>query len=357
LSQNPVTGQVNNTTCTNQVGLEYVNFAFITRSGHAQAPASPVDATAATFTPDPAKDLFMNAGDQVALTMHDTSDGLKIELNDGTTGQSGSMTAGIANGFGQVKFDPNGKGCTNIPYNFHPMYSTSSELTRVPWTAHAYNVAFADETGHFDLCTGPNAITAGASCPKGNMEGIPGDQEPRDGNDNLCYPAAAALLVQVGGCADANGGTGNNNPGFDGPEYQPVWPDGNTKLRPTPIRFTSPLTGSGYNVNYSRFAFEADLPRIEFSAGVCNRGTGIGCTLIPGTDDGAPAVFYPFFSTRNVNGQCVWQLGNHIPGNINDFHQNQQYGTLLNLTYTKGTGTETLYEDFRQIFNNNPCNA
>lgn len=89
----------------------------------------------------------------------------------------------------------------------------------------------------------------------------------------------------------------------------------------------------------------------------CNRGTGIGCTLIPETDDGAAAVFYPFFSTRNMDGQCVWQLGNHIPGNINDFHQNQQYGTLLNLTYTNGTGTESLYEDFRQIFNNNPCKA
>ena len=54
------------------------------------------------------------------------------------------------------------------------------------------------------------------------------------------------------------------NTGFDGAAYQPIWPDGNTALHPTSIKFSSPLTGSGYNFNYQRFAFEADLPRIEF---------------------------------------------------------------------------------------------
>ena len=45
LSLDPVTGQTNNPTCLSQVGEEYVNFAFITKSGVAQAPANPVDAT------------------------------------------------------------------------------------------------------------------------------------------------------------------------------------------------------------------------------------------------------------------------------------------------------------------------
>src|SRR5690348_5524312 len=49
LSQNPVTGQVQNPTCAAQTGLEYVNFAFITKSGVSQAPANPVDATVSTF--------------------------------------------------------------------------------------------------------------------------------------------------------------------------------------------------------------------------------------------------------------------------------------------------------------------
>lgn len=123
------------------------------------------------------------------------------------------------------------------------------------------------------------------------------------------------------------------------------------------------MTGAGYTVNYSRSAFEADLPRIEAadvtgSPTPCDRTTGAGCTLIPETDDGQPAVFYPFFSITNAGGQCVWQLGNHIPGSKNDFGQNNEYGQLLNLTYTAaGGGIETLYEDFRQIYSKNPCPA
>jgi hypothetical protein len=68
-------------------------------------------------------------------------------------------------------------------------------------------------------------------------------------------------------------------PGFDSAPYQPLWPDGNTKLRPTPVQFSSPLTGSGYNVKYARAAFEADLRRIEDPT-VCDRFTGAGCTLM-----------------------------------------------------------------------------
>ena len=48
LSENPVTGQNQNTTCAGAVGLEYVNFAFITKSGTPQpsSPPNPVNATA-----------------------------------------------------------------------------------------------------------------------------------------------------------------------------------------------------------------------------------------------------------------------------------------------------------------------
>ena len=358
LSENPVTGQVLNPTCAARTGLEYVNFAFMTKSGHPQpaSPPNPVNATINTFTPNPSADLFMNSGDTIIVTMHDTAHGLQIVLDDTTTGQSGSMTTSAANGFGQVKFAPTGKTCQNIPYDFHPMYSTSSEKTRVPWAAHSYNIAFSDETGHFDLCTAVSA--PGGNC-KG-LEGIKGDQEPADSDDVVCQPASASLLVKVTGCVNPAA----VNLGFDGVPYQPVWPDGNTTLHPTPIRFSSPLTGSGYNVNYQRFAFEADLPRIENPA-VCDRFTGVGCTLIPSTDDPAiggtgfePAAFYPFFSTGHGLTGCDWQIGNHIPGSINDFHQNQQYGTLLNITYTNtGGGPTTRYNDFRQVFSSNPCQA
>ncbi len=361
LSENPVTGEVLNDTCASVTGLEYVNFAFITKSGVPQpgSPPNPVKSTINTFTPNPSADLFMNSGDKLAVTMHDTQHGLKIVINDQTTGQSGSMTASAANGFGQVLFAPNpSTTCQNLPYDFHPMYSTSSEKTRVTWAAHSYNVAFSDEIGHFDLCT---AISApGGNCT--GLEGIANDQEPADGDDVVCQPASASLLVQVTGCVNPAA----VNQGFDGTSYQPIWPDGNTRLRPTPVRFSSPLTGSSYNVQYSRVAFEADLPRVENPA-VCNRFTGVGCTLIPSTDDPAiggtgfaPAAFYPFFSIQNVGGRCVWQEGNHIPGSINDFGQNAQYGTLLNLTYTLvggGGAPTTRYNDFRNIVSKNPCRA
>jgi len=354
LSENPVTGQLLNPTCAAKTGVEYVNFAFITKSGHPQpgSPPNPVNSTIKTFTPNPAADLFMNSGDTIIVTLHDTAHGLQIVLDDTTTGQSGSMTSSAANGFGQVKFAPSGTTCKNIPYDFHPMYSTSSEKTRVPWAAHSYNIAFSDEIGHFDWCT---AVTSSGGCS--GKEGMTGDQEPTDGDDLGCFPASASTRVKVSGCL-------GTNTGFDGAAYQPIWPDGNTALHPTSIKFSSPLTGSGYNVNYQRFAFEADLPRIEDPA-VCDRFTGVGCTLIPSKDDPAiggsgnePAAFYPFFSISNGSQGCVWRLGNHQPASANDFHQNQEYGTLLNITYTNvGGGPTTRYNDFRQVFPSNPCPA
>lgn len=349
LSINPVTGQQLNNTCAAKTGLEYVNFAYLTHNGIPQAAPNPVQFDPSKQTPNPHKVLFMNQGDTVVATIHDTADGLRTEMYDKTTGQSGFMTASAANGFGQVKFAPTGTECKNIPYNFHPMYSTSSEKTRDTWAAGSYNIAYDTEIGHFDFCNGAT-VAPGASCPSSNTEGIPGDQEPSDGDDVGCFPASSSTLIQVQGCY------GENDPGYDGTSYQPDWPDGNTTLHPTSVRFTSPLTGANYNMQYSRVGFETDLPATEFAT--CDVSTGVGCTLIPSTDDGTPAAFYPFFSIRNAGGQCVWQFGNHLPGSSNDFKQNQQYGTLLALSYTGlGGGPVIAYEDFRQILSHNPCPA
>ncbi len=344
LSQNPVTGQVLNPTCAAQTGLEYVNFAFITKNGKPQpnSPPNPVESTINTFTPNPAADLFMNSGDRIDVIMHDTAHGLQIILDDRTTHQVGSMTASAANGFGQVKFAPTGTECTNIPYDFHPMYSTSSEQTRVTWAAHSYNIAFSDEIGHFDFC---DNVDANGVCV-GN-EGSPGDQEPADGDDVGCFPASASTLVQVSGCQATN-------TGFDGVPYQKnAWPDGKNGLHPTPIEFTSPTTGPGDFFNYSRVAFETDLPRIETNT--CNRTTGAGCTLIPTTDDGTPAAFYPFFSITFSKGDCRWEEGANLPHSFN-FGGNAEYGNLLTLTYTGAGGTPVMrINDFRNIIPFNPC--
>lgn len=345
LSENPVTGQVLNPTCAAITGLEYVNFAFITKNGVPQpnSPPNPVESTINTFTPNPAADLFMNSGDKIIVTLHDTAHGLRIDLQDLTTHQSGSMTASAANGFGQVQFDPTGTSCVNIPYDFHPMYSTSSEKTRVTWAAHSYNIAFSDEIGHFDFCDNVDPNTG--TCV-GN-EGSPGDQEPADGDDFGCFPASDSLLVQVSGCIGTNSG-------FDGVPYQQnAWPDGKNGLHPTPIQFTSPTTGPGDLFNYSRVAFETDLPRIELNT--CNRSTGTGCTLIPTTDDGTPAAFYPFYSITFSRGDCRWEEGANLPHSFN-FGGNAEYGNLLTLTYTGAGGTPiTRINDFRNIIPFNPC--
>jgi hypothetical protein len=128
------------------------------------------------------------------------------------------------------------------------------------------------------------------------------------------------------------------------------------------------LTGENYSVNYNRFAFEADLPLLEFAIrGTCDILSGNGCSLIPPTDDCAPsgrpcvpADFYPFFSIRHVNGECMWQFGNHIPGSTNDFHQNAQYGTLVQSSFTVfggGGASASGFFNFRQILSKNPCTA
>ena len=156
------------------------------------------------------------------------------------------MTASAANGFGQVQYDPTGTSCANLPYNFHPMYSTSSEQTRVIWAAHTYNIAFTGEIGHFENCNGPNPIPAtpfGVDAngnPSPARRATPRDsaatQSPTDGDDNFCFPGTEALRIHINGCTDTN-------TGFDGLAYQPVWPDGNTALHPQSVLFSSPRTG------------------------------------------------------------------------------------------------------------------
>lgn len=367
LSQDPVNGTSQNATCASRTGLEYVNFAFITKNGRATAPPNPVNSTTATFTPDRARDLFMRSGDNLKVSLHDTPGGVRAVIRDQTSGQTGSMTASAANGFGQVKFDPAGSSCVNIPYNFHPMYSTSSEQTRVIWAAHTTNISFTSEIGHFENCNGPNPIPATPfgvdasgnpiTCPAGNTEGFGTAASPTDGDDNFCFPGTEALRIQVNGCTDTN-------TGFDGLSYQPVWPDGNRALHPQPVLFSSPRTGIFDRVNYSRTAFEADLPRIETNT--CDRTTGAGCTLIPTTDKGTPAAFYPFFSAfqngvqneRGASG-CAWAFGNQLPGATSNFGRNAQYGSLLSTTYLAFGGhgaTINRINNFRQIISN-PCPA
>jgi len=339
------TGVANNADCLGTVGVEPANFAFVTKSGTPQAPPAPLDQTLATFTPDAGQDLFMGAGDQLKISIHDSADGLVTQIDDLTTGESGSMTASVANGFAQVNYDPNAATCTQTPYAFHPMYATSSEHTRVPWAAHSYNVAFADEIGHFEYC---GQAAADGSCLK------PGPGDGKDGDNQGCFNADASLRVRIGGCI----ATDND---FDGVSYENTWPGTlrNSKKdaarHPASILFSSPTFNGGQN--YNRVGFEADLPRIEAAdfGGICDRTTGTGCTNPP-----PGARFYPFFSTRRAGSVgCFWQLGGaHIPGTTNTFGGSSatEFGPLLFLDYP-GPGFVPIHRtnDFRQVLPRNPC--
>jgi hypothetical protein len=237
--------------------------------------------------------------------------------------------------------------CTATSYAFHPMYSTSSQHTRVPWSAHSYNIAFSDEIGHWEYCDKINSsgtcIVAGVSDPSG-----------LDSDDVSCSPAGSSLLVKVTGCQASD-------TDFDGVCYQKVWPGAVVgtasqlyKKEPHPIIFSSPLfvpAGGSVAQDYDQVAFEADLPRIESS---CDRSTGSGCVNPP-----PGAKFYPFFTTNNATpGRCRWQLGGNFNPNTDlKFGGNStvEFGSLLKLVYPGVGGPITRFNDFRKILANNPC--
>jgi hypothetical protein len=362
LSRNDNTGAVNNADCLNTVGIEPVNFAFLTKSGVADSPGDPLNGD--HFTINPATELFMSSGDELVVELHDTSAGFQVIVSDLSTHQSGSMTASIANGFAQVNFDPSATTCTSTPYAFHPMYSTSSEHTRVTWAAHSYNVAFSDEIGHFEYCGAVNPADGTCTAPSVS------DPGGTDDDDFGCFGPADSTRIQIGGCL-------GTDVDFDGVPYQFTWPGSlsnhglDRNLNPSPILFSSPLfvPANAHNhglgdqsgkraalQNYSRVAFETDLPRIEnATTPPCNRSTGADCVNPP-----VGANFYPFFSTRGGEGNCLWQEGGaNIPGTKNTFGGSSQaeFGPLLLLTYPSVGGPIQRFNDFRRVLNFNPCQA
>ena len=359
---NQNTGVENNAACNNYIlgGPEPINWAYITKSGVSQAPANPL--FTGTFSapnlsavnPDLTKDLLMKPGDRVRIHMHDTPAGFRIDLSDLTTGQNGSMTASVANGFGHILYQPKSTTCNMAPYAFHPEYSTANPRGNT-WSAHTYNVAFSDEIGHFENCL---QIDANFNCTTPGAQDQASGLDPDDGN-SFCVPGTDSTLVKIDGCFSADGD-------WDGQSYQKDWPGTNPspgqdkKLHPTPVMFTSPLTDHGTK-NYSTIAFEADLPRIEASDSqdnppFCDTTTGDNCVNPPNG-----AAFYPFYSTTNANGTCTWQEGGHfIPGTTNNFggSSTSEYGRCL-ADRLPGRGpttiTVTRFDNFNSGDMRNPC--
>jgi hypothetical protein len=357
LSLDQNTGVANNAACNNYIlgGEEPVNWAYITKSGVSQAPANPLftgtfDApNFAAVNPDYTKDLLMSPGDRVRIHMHDTPAGFRVDLSDLTTGQNGSMTASVANGFGHILYQPNSSTCNVAPYAFHPEYSTGNPRGNT-WSAHTYNVAFSDEIGHFENCL---QIDANGNCTSAGSQ----DSGGLDADDVGCVPGTDSSLVKIDGCFAPDGD-------WDGQSYQKDWPGTNPnpaqdrKLHPTPVLFTSPLTKNGTK-NYSTIAFEADLPRIEASDSqlnppFCDTTTGANCVNPPNG-----AAFYPFYSTTNANGTCAWQEGgNFIPGTVNNFGGSSatEYGQLLQTVYpSAGSTIIQRFNNFNSGDMRNPC--
>jgi hypothetical protein len=373
LSTNANTGVLNNSSCLNKAlgGEEYVNFAFVTKSGVPIAPPTPLlgNGDKFTLTPDV---LFFNPGDWLRISLRDTAHGLKITIEDLTSGEQGSMTASAANGFAQILFDPSGNCDTpaalaahNLYRDFHPMYATSSEHTRVPWAAHSYNVAFSDEIGHFEFC---NAVDAqGGSCTSDGVGDVDSGLPPGAEDDFGCFDAnfnGSLGFVPIGGCTDTDFD-------FDGVGYKLVWPGTFTNvaldrsLHAQPVQFTSPVfkDHEGEHRNYSRVAFETDLSRIESNTNPpCQRHLSNPADPNPGQDCVNPpkgADFYPIYTVKGGEDRCLWQLGGaHLPGTTNTFGGNSaaEYGPLIALAYpVPGPSVSVRYNDFRRVLPNNPC--
>jgi len=372
---NANTGQNNNPACVAAVGTEYVNFAFIQTDGIPFPAGSP--SPLGPLVSLNANTLFMNPGDELTVTLADTPHGLKITIRDHTTGQTGFMVASAANGFAAILWDPNGTSCDaathNLPHDFHPTYATSSEHTRVPGAAHTYNIAFSDEIGHFEYCN--SVLAEGGPCTSDAANDQPGP----NADDGFCFDATFAAefgLVPVGGCLDSD-------VDFDGVPYRNnTWPGSfrnharDRLYHAQPVVFSSPrfTDREGNQRNFSRVAFEADIPRIETNTNPpCQRHLSNPSDPSPGSGCVNPPVgadFYPIYSTREGfnpagesegEGTCFWQLGGpFIAGTRDDFggDSKAEYGAILANFYPAPNGQPRyILETFHQTLPFNPCPA
>ncbi len=368
--------QLSNPACAGIAGVEPFNFQYLslgTSGNNVNGPANPWDATVGTYVPN-SSNLFMNGGDRLQVHLFDTPAGFKVQVNDLTTGQVGAAVASGANGFAHAPYDPAAATCNPAPYNFHPMYASSSEHTRLQWTAHSYNVAYSDEIGHFELCSpvaNGSFFNPYAPCT-GNEGGFDGAPEPTDGDDNNCVGAGLSLLVPISGCI-------GQNTGFDGTSYaSDAWPGTGMPLNmtPSPIKFKSPYFGaSPITGQYQRVAFETDLIALENSAPpyggapfTCSTLTaGPQCQNPPSTDDSTASnvvqAFYPIYSTvlsSGWTGQCMWaEGGGNQFQSINNFGgtSTSEYGPPLGFYYPlngPSAGVRFRYENYRNIVQN-PC--
>lgn len=336
--------------------FEPVNFSYIQRDGVPPGPPSPQLASLATFNPN-AETLLMNEGDSLRVHIFDTADGLKVVVDDLTTGQSGFMVASTANGFMNTDLST----CNGTPFAFHPEYGTAAQQNQVPWAALEGGVLMEQELGHFESCDSvqsslgfPLDPSAKQVCVGGterrqvgegpctssgciNPRSEHGDctaQDAAQGDcelaDALCAPAGPRTVNDpnpqvwswpVAGCLDTAFQNGDLD--FDGNPYRHDWPDGGTST-PTPFAYAGPFDSSG--APYPQVQFESDVPASESS---CNLDTGANCQAPP-----SGATFYPFWTIGlqdpgfGSGTGCFWNFGDQIHGVTTDnLGRTAQYGS------------------------------
>ena len=298
LDQN--TGVDNNAACNNYIlgGPEPINWAYITRSGALPGAGQPAvhrhvrpARTSPRSTRTTRKDLMMNPGDRITHphARHDApaSGSTSTDL---TTGQSGSMTASVANGFGHILYKPDSddlpRGAVRVPPRV---------LHRQPARQHLVGAHLQRRDVRRDR---PLRELPASSTPDFNCA-VPGGQDAggldEDDGNNFCVPGADSMLVKINGCF-------SDDEDFDGQSYRNDWPGTNPEPGPatrscTRRRCCSPARWPTGTTNYSTVAFETDLPRIEASDSqdnppFCDRTTGANCVNPPNG-----AQFYPFFTT------------------------------------------------------------
>lgn len=294
--------------------VEPGDVAFIADNGTPTGP--PSQQTIATFTPN-AHTLLMNPGDDIVAIIRDTRDGVLNVVIDLTTGKQGFMVASAKNGFQNTDF----LTCEQHPFSFHPEFSTASPQNGVPWASLFGNVTFFTEIGHFELGTAGDA----------------------DADDTDCFAGPT-----VAGCLEYTSG---GDLDFDGPSYQPDWPDG-SKKHPHPVligalngRGVGPMSSSPNGVIYSDayplMQFKTNVPNADAN---CNVSNGVGCVVPP-----TGAAFYPFYEQLGDGAGCHFTIGNDIPGSTtNDFGRDGEYGSYVQIGGFFGFG------NFGPMFIN-PC--
>jgi hypothetical protein len=283
--------------------------------------------------------LFMSNGDSILVTITDTPNGLRADVNDLTSATTGFMVASGANGF---VHNANQTDCTTTAFDFHAMYATASPGQVVPWATLQPNVSFSFEIGHFELC-GDAACSAG-NLPDGGDEGekqcsvttttfcnSDSDCPPGETCNNPCRTVRG-----IGGCFASDTDR-------DGIPYQANWPDG-TAAHPASVilgsaddRGVGPLTTSITNTS----DYDEGYPTITFA-----------------TTQGTSGTFFPFYSQAGTGSACRFNFGNDIPGTTtNDFGKAAQYGTTIANPCLPGTPPVAKCKDVTVPTDPNLCSA